>query len=89
MTTDSGHAAGKDEKLKETQNRSLIQCSLNGQSITLDSGMSIGDLAKKFGYTGKEFAVAVNTEFVPRSHYSSRYVEQGDLVDILAPVSGG
>jgi len=38
---------------------------------------------------GEKFAAAVNGEFVPRSQYSSRLLNHGDLVDIVQPVGGG
>jgi sulfur carrier protein len=35
------------------------------------------------------FAVAVNTQFVPKSEYASRPLAQDDEVEIIAPVTGG
>ena len=35
------------------------------------------------------FAVAVNTQFVPKSEYAKRPLAQDDEVEIIAPVTGG
>lgn len=35
------------------------------------------------------FAVAVNTEFVPKSGYATRTLQAGDRLEIIAPVTGG
>ncbi|MDO4694827.1 MAG: sulfur carrier protein ThiS [Eikenella sp.] len=35
------------------------------------------------------FAVALNTEFVPRSAYAHTLLKDGDRVDIVRPVVGG
>ena len=35
------------------------------------------------------FAAAVNTQFVPKSHYDQHRLQAGDRIDILFPVTGG
>ena len=35
------------------------------------------------------FAVAVNGEFVPQSHYQQHVICEGDLIDVVAPIFGG
>jgi sulfur carrier protein len=35
------------------------------------------------------FAAAVNTQFVPRTHYTEHRLQSGDRVEIIAPVTGG
>jgi len=35
------------------------------------------------------FAVAVNTQFVPKSEYVNRLLAPDDEVEIIAPVTGG
>lgn len=35
------------------------------------------------------FAVAVNTEFVPRTRYAETALHDGDRVEIISPVTGG
>jgi len=35
------------------------------------------------------FAVAVNTEFVPKALYESRVLQANDKVEVISPVTGG
>ena len=35
------------------------------------------------------FAVAVNTEFVPKGQYDSRQLHAGDKLEVISPVTGG
>ncbi|WGT65615.1 sulfur carrier protein ThiS [Variovorax paradoxus] len=35
------------------------------------------------------FAVAVNREFVPRSAYAARALQQQDRIEVIRPVTGG
>lgn len=35
------------------------------------------------------YAVAVNTQFVPRAHYAQRCLQEGDRVEVVSPVTGG
>ncbi|MBE0369701.1 sulfur carrier protein ThiS [Pseudoalteromonas aurantia] len=35
------------------------------------------------------FAVAVNGEFVPRSHCAEMVLKAGDSIDLLSPIQGG
>ena len=35
------------------------------------------------------FAVAVNTNFVPKSRYAIHLLAEGDRMEVIAPVTGG
>jgi sulfur carrier protein len=35
------------------------------------------------------FAAAVNANFVPRSQYGQRALQDGDRIEVIAPVTGG
>jgi len=37
----------------------------------------------------KQFAVALNSEFVPNSLYASSPLSDGDVVELLIPMQGG
>jgi sulfur carrier protein len=43
----------------------------------------------QWGFDSAKVAIAVNEDFVPRSQYESYCLENGDQVDVLAPVQGG
>jgi sulfur carrier protein len=66
-----------------------IECQLNGQAITTEEGVALTELIANQGYQGEGFATAVNGAFVPRSCYATTYIQAGDDIDIVAPVTGG
>lgn len=35
------------------------------------------------------YAIAVNEQFVPRAHYASTQLNEGDRIEILSPMQGG
>lgn len=37
----------------------------------------------------KQFAVALNAEFIPRGQYSSTALREGDDLELLVPMQGG
>lgn len=67
----------------------MIKVSVNGEVKEIAEGLNIHQLIEALDYKIKGFAVAVNTTFVPISRYNVTVIEEGDLIDILAPVQGG
>jgi sulfur carrier protein len=35
------------------------------------------------------YAVALNTQFVPKSQYASQALHEGDRLEVISPVTGG
>ncbi len=66
----------------------MIKISVNDQIQNIDDPKLDHLLGKLQGNTGS-FAVAVNGEFVPRSHYHQTTLQNGDRLDIVSPVGGG
>lgn len=62
---------------------------LNGESQPLDLTHTIESLLEEKGYNGKLVAVAVNGEFVPKTSYASQSINDGDKIEIVAPMQGG
>jgi len=67
----------------------MINVSVNGEMREIAEGLNIHQLIEALDYRIKGFAVAVNTTFVPIDRYDVTVIEEGDLIDILAPVQGG
>jgi len=65
----------------------MIKILVNDQEMQLE-GSCISDVISQFRAT-PPFAVALNGDFIPRSHYAERQVEAGDCIDIVAPIVGG
>jgi sulfur carrier protein len=67
----------------------MIKVSVNGEIKELSEGLNITQMIEALEYKTKGFAVAVNTTFVAIGKYSETKIEEGDAIDILAPVQGG
>ncbi len=65
-----------------------MNVSLNQQPTQLPAQASVQD-ALALLQPKPPFAVAVNTVFVPRAQYASRQLQEGDRVEVIAPVTGG
>jgi sulfur carrier protein len=66
-----------------------MQLQVNGEKKQFSAVQYVDDVLRELGYEAKKIAVAVNGEFVPRSQYASRTVNDGESIDIVAPVQGG
>lgn len=61
---------------------------LNQQPIDLPAQASVQDALVLLA-PRPPFAVAVNTVFVPKTQYASHPLQDGDRVEVIAPVTGG
>ena len=61
---------------------------LNQQATELAAQASVQDALAVLAPT-PPFAVAVNTVFIPRTRYASHVLQDGDRVEVIAPVTGG
>ena len=61
---------------------------INQQPVELPDTASVAD-ALALWQPQPPFAVAVNTEFVPKSRYESHVLAQNDRMEVIAPVTGG
>jgi len=67
----------------------MINVSVNGERKSLEAGLNITEMIEALAYKTQGFAVAVNMTFVPIAKYQEVRIEEGDKIDILAPVQGG
>lgn len=67
----------------------MIKVSVNGEVKEIEEDLNINQLIEALEYKTKGFAVAVNTTFVSILSYDEMIIEEGDTIDILAPVQGG
>jgi len=67
----------------------MIKISVNGEIKEVQNGLTISELIQALNYTSKGFAVAVNMTFVSIDTYDKTIINEGDKIDILAPVQGG
>jgi len=67
----------------------MIKVSINGEIKELNENLNIKEMIEALEYKQKGFAVAVNTTFISIKSYESTTINDGDTIDILAPVQGG
>lgn len=61
----------------------------NGEAVHLEVALSVQDALLLWQYQPDGVAVAINESFVPRSQYAAHRLNDGDRVEVLAPVQGG
>ena len=52
-------------------------------------GRTLADLLEEFGFGGAVVATAVNGSFAPAGERTERVLQDGDRVEVLAPMQGG
>lgn len=67
----------------------MIQISLNNELKTIATETVLSDALAQWGFGDIKVAVAINSEFVPRSTYNQCRLQAGDQIDIVKPVGGG
>jgi sulfur carrier protein len=65
-----------------------MKITVNGKSRVV-SGRSLPDLLEELGYSGAVVATAVNHEFVPVRARAQRVLDEGDRLEVVAPMQGG
>lgn len=66
-----------------------MNITINGESRSLESDASLGQLLEMLGLVGKRIAVEVNREIVPRSEYDNFRLNDNDTVEIVNAIGGG
>ncbi len=66
-----------------------IQIHINGEPHTFNQGSTLLDVTTQYSQKDQSVAVAVNNDFVPRTQYAHTPINNGDAIDIVAPVGGG
>ncbi|HEX3983774.1 MAG TPA: sulfur carrier protein ThiS [Acidisoma sp.] len=61
---------------------------VNNEEKTV-TGPSLADALDELGYGGAVIATAVNGDFTPRSARAALILEEGDSLELLAPMRGG
>ncbi|MEG0922292.1 MAG: sulfur carrier protein ThiS [Comamonas sp.] len=61
---------------------------LNNQATSLPEGATVAQALAQL-QPRPPFAVAINTQFVPKSRYDSQLLQAGDKMEVIAPVTGG
>ncbi len=66
-----------------------MKIQFNGAQTEIAEALTLAQLLAGMNDLPENFAVAVNTDFVPRSAYADTQVADGDAVELLVPMQGG
>lgn len=66
-----------------------MKATVNGEAHELPDGATVGALLELLGAKGTGIAVAHNERVVPRTHYDTHVILDGDRVEIIRAVAGG
>ena len=66
----------------------MITIRINGEAQTVNDTVSVEALLERRGQKAG-VAIAINGEFVPRSQHCTRILQEGDDMEIVAPMQGG
>lgn len=66
-----------------------IDVVVNGQSRTVNEGITVAVLIGELGLAGKPVAVERNREVIPRAHHASTVLAAGDRLEVVTFVGGG
>ena len=62
---------------------------VNSDPVDLPDEFSVLQLLMQLGLARQKVAVELNREIVPRSEYSDRLLQPGDVVEIVQAIGGG
>ncbi|MTW19547.1 sulfur carrier protein ThiS [Allochromatium palmeri] len=62
---------------------------LNGAPREIADGMRVSELVEYLEMLGQRFAIEVNAELIPRSHFAEHRLAADDRVEIIQAVGGG
>lgn len=66
-----------------------INITINGQPKELSMAINIETFLKSEGYDTMSVAVAMNGSFVAKSSFATTILNDGDAIEIVAPMQGG
>lgn len=67
----------------------MIKLKHNDQTITLPKNVTLQETLETLGYATHGFAVAINQIFIPRTEYAQTHLQEGDSLEVVAPMQGG
>ena len=67
----------------------MIELTVNGETKSVNAGLSVSGLLEELQINGRKVAVERNLEIVPKSLYADTQLESGDRLEIVAFVGGG
>ena len=67
----------------------MFSVTVNGTSHRFDQPVTLSELLQTMSLSGKRIAVERNGTIIPRSHFESIFLDNGDILEIVGAVGGG
>ncbi len=68
---------------------SAVRVRVNGEDLDLPEGASIASVLEKLEIATPRVAVERNREIVPKTHYATTALTEGDVLEVVEFVGGG
>ena len=66
-----------------------MKVTINGQLKSFEAPLNLYDLLAQEEVIGMMIAVARNGNVIPKGDYAQIFIEDGDMIEIVAPMQGG
>jgi sulfur carrier protein len=66
----------------------MIEIILNGEKIQIEPNTTLDEFLRQNDFSGS-LGVAIDMEFISKDRYKQVVLQEGNTIDILAPVCGG
>jgi thiamine biosynthesis protein ThiS len=73
----------------ETQNKSSLSITVNGETRPAPAGLCVVDLLHQLGLNGGRVAIERNRHILPRPKWQETQLQDGDVYEIVQFVGGG
>ena len=67
----------------------MVKITVNGNEVEIERSMSVEEMLDCVDVPPNYLAVEINGDVVPREHYTSVDVNDGDRVEVVTLVGGG
>jgi sulfur carrier protein len=67
----------------------MMTITVNGDALEVNKGITLAELLTEQSLDQGRFVTVVNDEISPKSSYEATLLKQGDVVDIMTPITGG
>ncbi|CAF0689144.1 sulfur carrier protein ThiS [Candidatus Methylacidithermus pantelleriae] len=67
----------------------LVSIRVNGQTLTVRTGLTLGELVTQWGLPARGLLVEVNQEVLPQNQWPTYALQQGDVIELVRITAGG
>ncbi|MFP4313661.1 MAG: sulfur carrier protein ThiS [Alphaproteobacteria bacterium] len=69
--------------------KQTIKLEINGSPKNFEAPLNLYDVLEQEEVIGMMIAVAKNRKVIPKGEWTQTFVDDGDMIEIVAPMQGG